>query len=136
MVLLLSLYVLIVYSGTATTEIYTHRHTLALPDALPLSPVPDGAFQPLARDLSANVGKMLHASHVGDLENAARPFDVAALAQAPHHAVDVNRGQAQRRPEEHTSELQSLMSSSYSVFSLHIKKHTTTTINTKQSQHS
>src|SRR3546814_1405197 len=46
-----------------------------------------------------------------------------ALAVGGEHDVD----EADRRSEEHTSELQSLMRSSYAVFRLKKKKHDTTT---------
>src|SRR3546814_14491184 len=32
------------FNGTATTEIYTYRHTLALHDALPIFPLPGPSF--------------------------------------------------------------------------------------------
>src|SRR3546814_5414999 len=52
-------------------------------------------------------------------EHASRPFQayLAALPAWPHHA-GLRINDSQRRSEEHTSELQSLMRISYAVFSL------------------
>src|SRR3546814_6526640 len=52
----------------------------------------------------------------------------APIGQRDHGldaGVDVGLGQARRRSEEHTSELQSLMRISYAVFCLKKKKNTT-----------
>src|SRR3546814_1886762 len=50
----------------------------------------------------------------------ARLDGIAAVGDARHH-----HGKLQRRSEEHTSELQSLMRISYAVFCLKKKNHTT-----------
>src|SRR3546814_3178614 len=56
---------------------------------------------------------------------ARRPFgmEMAGLLERPVVRLDIQRGEAPRRSEEHTSELQSLMRISYAVFCL--KKKTT-----------
>src|SRR5213075_3599463 len=72
-------------NDTATTEIYTTRHTLSLHDALPISP----------------------------RERCSAPSAHRACAAA-----------SALRSEEHTSELQSRLVTSYAVFCLKKKKHT------------
>src|SRR3546814_7826499 len=78
------------FNDTATTEIYTYRHTLSLHDALPISRLRT-SFPLPARCSSSDLTK----------------------TRAPS-----NSGTASRRSEEHTSELQSLMRISYAVFCL------------------
>src|SRR3546814_20378278 len=86
------------FNYTATSKIYTYRHTLSLPDALPIYLV--------AVD---NLGE---ARAVAPVATDYRPTD-------PQIAWFLARFVA--RSEEHTSELQSLMCISYAVFCL-IKK--------------
>src|SRR3546814_5538728 len=52
----------------------------------------------------------------------------AGQREQPHHLDPFAERQHQRRSEEHTSELQSLMRISYAVFCLKKKKNTTKTI--------
>src|SRR5213075_3583161 len=84
------------FKDTATTEIYTTRHTLSLHDALPISrvcsPVPNTV-----------------------------------------HGLFVNSRPA--RSEEHTSELQSRLVTSYAVFCLKKKKQKITINNQTNTQH-
>src|SRR3546814_14447760 len=106
------------FNDTATTEIYTYRHTLSLHDALPI----------LGAEVSTAIGR----------GNA----DLGQCHDFFLHAPGVNRGRRQAflstdlpgersvarleanpiRSEEHTSELQSLMRISYAVFCLKKKK--------------
>src|SRR3546814_14316743 len=90
------------FNVTATTEIYTYRHTLALHDALPIS------------------------------RDRCRPSNPGYIGRGPAEAALARRGcrartrrtdrrycrpwDARRRSEEHTSELQSIMRISFSVF--------------------
>src|SRR3546814_4318840 len=74
-----------VFNDTATTEIYTYRHTLSIHAALPIS----------------------------------RPAISWPASTGPISATASSR--KTRTSEEHTSEPQSLMRSSYSVFSLNKK---------------
>src|SRR3546814_12511332 len=88
------------FNDTATTEIYTYLHTLSLHDALPIYRAVPGPE--------------------GGPPRAGRAVDAAAAGAACHRRV--GQGVHQLRPglrsEEHTSELQSLMRSSYAVFCL------------------
>src|SRR3546814_20926477 len=80
----------------ATTDIYTYRHTLSLHDALPIFRI-DGS----RRSDGGDRGR-------GD-----------ACVAAVHGAHGRSgRSRSERRSEEHTSELQSLMRISYAVFCL------------------
>src|SRR3546814_8976490 len=97
-------------NDTAPTEIYTYCHTLSLHDALPIS---------------------LHFRlAVGLLPRSGRPEPqpdrpTAGPEQpACQPARQVHPAEAKLRSEEHTSELQSLMRSSYAVFCLKKKKTT------------
>src|SRR3546814_1990664 len=118
------------FNATATTEYYTDLHTLALHDPLPIS---DQRVQ--RRDLllrrSPPDGPLLHvhrraqapAGAVGHL----RPWlghDVQRQADGGQsHAAQCDQLQRRAiRSEEPTSELQSLMRSSYAVFFLKKKK--------------
>src|SRR3546814_3388574 len=85
------------FNATATTEIYTYWHALSLHDALPI-------FGPFF----ARVGE------VG--------YQPVVIAAVDDRRVIVVRQQPQLRSEEHTSELQSLMRTSYAVFCLKKKE--------------
>src|SRR3546814_10403805 len=95
------------FHATATTEIYTHLHPLALHDALPISAFMDiGTTTPiLATMLGLAVGidytLFILARYRNELEHT----------DDREEAIGV-------RSEEHTSELQSLMRISYAVFCL------------------
>src|SRR3546814_9639627 len=82
------------YNDTATTEIYTYRHTLSLHDALPIS----------LRSRS--------------LRMTLSPSGDQSLTQSASVVVDIVSTLPSSRSEEHTSELQSLMRISYAVFCL------------------
>src|SRR3546814_13961222 len=85
------------FNVTATTEIYTYGHTLALHDALPIS-----VFRVwLDTHFPDRAGKVMH------IIQSIRVVVTPACA-----------GKARGRSEEHTSELQSLMRISYAVFCL------------------
>src|SRR3546814_16230076 len=100
------------FNGTSTTEIYPYCHTLSLPDALPIFKAPS-RYSPTA-DAQAALGR------AGVVLDVMVDADVITQAQADaaEPANDV-------RSEEHTSELQSLMRTSYAVFCLKkkTKKH-------------
>src|SRR3546814_21149574 len=104
------LYCVFFLNDTAPTEIYTYLHTLSLHDALPISASAE-SFRawPLARpyvnDACGNTSFLILTRDACRL----RLFSIA------FHAPP-------RRSEEHTSELQSLMRSSYAVFCLKKKK--------------
>src|SRR3546814_8169312 len=101
---ILSYYVLFLFffNETATTEIYTYLHTLSLHDALPI----------FVHEGNASVS--------------------AVWLFQPRHRYSGSPGpvfqrfKGRERPEEHTSELQSLMRISYAVFCLKKKKKNTT----------
>src|SRR3546814_1109170 len=80
-----------IFNDTATTEIYTYGHTLSLHDALPILAV--------QTELCAQVA-----------DRAAGTVDTALRCNPQVKAL--------LRSEEHTSEPQSLMRSSYAVFCL------------------
>src|SRR3546814_12464412 len=94
------------FKETATTEIYTFLHTLSLHDALPICALGDQRFHLVLRDrLAARAGEPEGAEH--------------RLGRNPQQP-DRGGGNARQpvRSEEHTSELQSLMRTSYAVFFL------------------
>src|SRR3546814_10411678 len=86
-------------NDTATTEIYTYRHTLSLHDALPISIT--GSAEP--------IGAAERQARIARAQRLMRESGLSALLIEP-------------RSEEHTSELQSLMRISYAVFCLEKKK--------------
>src|SRR3546814_14888892 len=103
-------------NDTATTEIYTYRHTLSLQDALPISGVPGEVG-----DGQAECRQQPRAHPVGARPPDHRPAHVEAERSG---LVPLDRAdEALVRSEEHTSELQSLMRISYAVFCLKKKKH-------------
>src|SRR3546814_2886078 len=110
------------FNATATTEIYTYRHTLSLHDALPICRVPD-----IIKELREYGIEPLVYDPVVDPEEAEEEFGIKLVG-----------ADAMERSEEHTSELQSLMRISYAVFCLkknNINNHnspTVTAIITKQ----
>src|SRR3546814_19597207 len=118
------------FNVPATTEIYTYLHTLSLHDALPISllalvrAIVDGTAE-VAADRNARVRDPRAPGHVVALRVRRRAADVVALVVAGHQlhrqVVGEVRGPGQRRSEEHTSELQSLMRISYAVFCLKTK---------------
>src|SRR3546814_5230191 len=96
------------FHDTATTEIYTYWHTLSLHDALPFFCVKDAAV------VARGGAQPLQHGHAVLRPGRDRP---GALHVGP--AVGQRTDQ---RSEEHTSELQSLMRTSYAVFCLKKKK--------------
>src|SRR3546814_9625860 len=90
---------LCICNNTATTKIYTYRHTLSLRDALPICSLvtPGLGVCPEVVDL---FGRPLVGVSIGSGE------------RGTHGSSDAIRS------EEHTSELQSLMRISYAVFCL------------------
>src|SRR3546814_19621707 len=88
------------FNDTATTEIYTYLHTLSLHDALPISSI----LSPIIAILKENL--------------AARAGVIEAVMSARNNQIAVATNLIDRRSEEHTSELQSLMRISYAVFCL------------------
>src|SRR3546814_13459484 len=100
------------FNDTATTEIYTYRHTLSLHDALPISSTSSSGGRPRGE----SSGWLATSSHQKRKSAVVKgwPSD----QRCPWRSVRVKR----RRSEEHTSELQSLMRISYAVFCLKKKK--------------
>src|SRR3546814_8267925 len=96
-----------VISDTATPEFYTDRHTLSLHDALPI-------WQGLPRSCSVAAAATLAA-----IMNSSISRWLSSRARLP---MDSTAPSVDSRSEEHTSELQSLMRTSYAVFCL--KKNT------------
>src|SRR3546814_10910744 len=111
---------------TATTRIYTFRRTLSRPDALPI----------LSQAAITGNGTLSTEGAVGRLDNTKSPITAEQVREWCATAgtilirpvIDVAGHEptgAYERSEEHTSELQSLMRTSYDVFCLKIKtKHT------------
>src|SRR3546814_12846768 len=92
------------FNYTATTEIYTYRHTLSLHDALPIFPTLCIFCLGPALKMSDTPPEMV------------RPCGSRRCAPASNVVSGA-------RSEEHTSELQSLMRISYAVFCLKKKKY-------------
>src|SRR3546814_6926331 len=131
---------------TATTEIYTYCHTLSLHDALPISLHLDEEDQRILISVAQEPEQTMrwfkealllpawaNAPQFQPPEGFLRDrFDEARAACRDYCGEEsfeiflLERGIAsshgQMRSEEHTSELQSLMSSSYAVFCLKKKK--------------
>src|SRR3546814_9918805 len=100
------MYFCLCFNDTATTEIYTYLHTLSLPDALPI-------FQILQLDDVLVEHRECEAFASGKV-----PVE-AALADAGRAGDQAERSsKSLGRSDEHTSELQSLMRTSYAVFCL------------------
>src|SRR3546814_5319300 len=113
------------FNDTATTEIYTYRHTLSLHDALPILEVAAGIAAIGALDLD-------HArAEITEPQRARRAGEELAEIEHRHTGErhdETAVGRAvllDHRSEEHTSELQSLMRISYAVFCLKNKKNIT-----------
>src|SRR3546814_5379165 len=99
-----------VFNETATTEIDTYGHTLSLHDALPIY------IHVLVRRRSRGIKRLVGRD--------------AAVQRRSSEKCYVVRAGPRERSEEHTSELQSLMRSSYAVFCLKKKLETLDNINT------
>src|SRR3546814_3864612 len=100
-------------NDTAPTEIYTDLHTLSLHDAPPIY----RGIEPLAVRPNA-VAHHRDELRIGIAADPGRAIggDVGRIkrAEGQHEGTSAGEGSS----EEHTSELQSLMRSSYAVFSL------------------
>src|SRR3546814_4384416 len=115
------------FNGPATTENYTYVHTLALPDALPIS------RRRLAGQADGRAGK-------ADRKRPRRADEAVRLSLTREGRArrwrrqegSTSRPGSPRcgpgRSEEHTSELQSLMRISYAVFCLKKKTKPTKTV--------
>src|SRR3546814_10173993 len=100
------IYTFVFFNVTATTEIYTYLHTLPLHDALPISPS------------RTDPGLMPKVATRVDADAVLAAQMVAAMIDQSQQASLCEDSQGDRRSEEHTSELQSLMRISYAVFCL------------------
>src|SRR3546814_19712084 len=109
-----------VLKDTATTEIYTYRHTLSLHDALPISLDSklrnQNTRSPCSR-LSLIICVTNASSPPVHHNSSAWPPKFRA-GSVPPLAGRCRLCHLRRRSEEHTSELQSLMRNSYAVFCL------------------
>src|SRR3546814_4436970 len=98
------------FNDTATTEIYTNRHTLSLHDALP------SAVGPTRSSGSPRRPSGMRCSMYVRFSVSARSSLLMSVRIVP------GSSELQRMPclrsEEHTSELRSLMRISYAVFCL------------------
>src|SRR3546814_1685918 len=97
------------FKDTATTEIYTE-----LTHSFPTRRSSDLGFAPHDAAFAPRQGT---AAQIGEPGAAVRQFHQIAMAGAGDGHVPAARA-GQHRSEEHTSELQSLMRSSYAVFCL------------------
>src|SRR3546814_11213500 len=103
-------------NSPATTEVYTYSHALSLPDALPCS---SPSFCPSSR---ASRLKVRSPASVGHGLCSGFFFTYSAMC-LPAARPNTMRSSSELEPsrlrsEEHTSELQSLMRTSYAVFCL------------------
>src|SRR3546814_19171528 len=120
MIMLLCLCILLVvvffFNDTATTEIYTYRHTLSLHDALPIASQASSSRRAAAMCKSRK--RALNArSKAASFRNQ--------LSGPASRQKSITVPDSSERSEEHTSELQSLMRISYAVFCLKKKKQIT-----------
>src|SRR3546814_942344 len=115
-----SLVVYLFFKDTATTESYTYSHTLSLHDALPI----------FVADRNAGACGMRQLPIVGGRCDSGRKYTCTGIAHRDHRTRP--GGSQEKRSEEHTSELQSLMRNSYAVFCLNKKKKQNTDINIMQ----
>src|SRR3546814_6305496 len=102
----------------ATTEIVTYGHTRSLLDALPIFGVARRRLGGVALGLDRRPRQRLALGELGQ----PRRLVVVGRGVVTGEAVDGEEAR-ERRSEEHTSELQSLMRISYAVFCLQKKKH-------------
>src|SRR3546814_7262157 len=118
------------FKDTATTEIYTYWHTLALHDALPICccrrqrPAPALARFPLKSAARTRRWKSL-LPRTRSVRTCTPPMPSPPIGRSSTAAKTLTMLQhrsASPRSEEHTSELQSLMRISYAVFCLKKKK--------------
>src|SRR3546814_3049531 len=125
-----------VFNDTATTEIYTYCHTLSLHYALPILQRGEReryrqirqtltAWYPEVHELTMDV--FIGGHFQAHIERTRKGYQRAELYQWAMLAVVAVLAVflGAERSEEHTSELQSLMRTSYAVFCFH------KTINTK-----
>src|SRR3546814_13306394 len=103
------MFLIFVFTDTATTEFSTYSHTLSLHDALPISQRERGGREPFLQPVP--------------------PYPGTDPLELPRHALEIIDRRSHPLPpfealrsEEHTSELQSLMRISYAVFCLKKKK--------------
>src|SRR3546814_8137081 len=102
----LSLISIFFFNDTATTAIYTYLHPLSLHDALPIWPkIPSASWHCLMFKDDVCCFQCQRNGAFHRIENVSGLHDILL------------------RSEEQTSELQSLMRSSYDVFSLKKKNH-------------
>src|SRR3546814_10322534 len=105
------------FNDTATTDIYTYRHTLSLHDALPILTTSTDAGA-----LRTRVSTVLPSSRRPGVPLAS-PSTIRSLSLRPATSRITSAGSPfPKRSEEHTSELQSLMRISYAVFCLEKKQ--------------
>src|SRR3546814_10503552 len=111
------------FNDTATTEIYTYGHTLSLHDALPSFRVSPSSSQSMPGSLAA----ICQATTARPRTRRRPPLCPESQKmkrsqlQSPARAARglySSDGAPAARSEEHTSELQSLLRSSYAVFCL------------------
>src|SRR3546814_15703163 len=99
----------------ATTESRTVKHTLALHDALPILHVKAGGRGMTEQTVVVGAGPAGIRSAQTLVEHGIRPL---LVDEAPKVGGQIYRqppAELKRRSEEHTSELQSLMRTSYAV---------------------
>src|SRR3546814_10785931 len=116
------------FNDTATTDIYTFLHTLALHAAPPISRMSPiiGLWPPCSAIPEAAPNTAACASAAMAMPVLCAPSPTACppcSAPCPAPRRSTTRTAMPNRTEEHTSELQSLMRNSYAVFGL--KKKTT-----------
>src|SRR3546814_7118799 len=104
------------FKVTATTEIYTYRHTLFLHDARPIYAT---YFHTEAEDFIEQVVAATTTTNRNIPKAEIKGAELGVQYDTPFLFAGVGRS------EEHTSELQSLMRISYAVFCLQNKNYTT-----------
>src|SRR3546814_6987131 len=111
----------LVFNDTATTEIYTYGHTLALRDALPISCITCSARSlgwPTSSRMRAPSSSPSKRGRVPAMGRVSTTSPRTETRRSGDALTTAQPSPANRRSEEHTSELQSLIRIPYAVFYL------------------
>src|SRR3546814_10247694 len=109
------------FNASATTVLYTYGHTRSLHDALPILNFRSGTGK--LADIFAGIDSAEQRMCRRKYWRGASQQPSTLTTRIQHRTPPMPYRPIGKRTEEHTSELQSLMRSSYAVLSLEKKKH-------------